>query len=333
MSERILLTTPEITALWTTYIQNSATTCFYTHFLQHIQDNEIRPLIEEILQFEESNLAKIKSIFEAEQFPVPRGFSDKDVDLSAPALYTDLFSLSFIYRVGQMSLPSYATFLTKVARKDLVDLFHEFLTTSTVIYEKCLHLMLAKGIYDRPPKIIYPLDVQFMTQGHSFLDSWFGEQQPMNVIELSELFFAIERNYIGVLLMMGLIQVTHDKNIKEYLIKGKTLAEKQIEVFNKMLKEDEQLGCIPLSMEVTNSTTPPFSDHLIMFLVTATTAAGISSLASALGTSMRKDLAARYLKIIAEIISYSSEGFNVMVERGWLEQPPQPVNRHDLYKS
>ena len=48
----IRLTSPEIAALWTTYIQNSATICFYKHFLQHTTDSEIKHVVQEALKTE-----------------------------------------------------------------------------------------------------------------------------------------------------------------------------------------------------------------------------------------------------------------------------------------
>ncbi|UNL83133.1 DUF3231 family protein [Priestia koreensis] len=329
----IPLTSPEIAALWTSYLQHSATTCFYKHFLQHLKDQEIKPIVEEMLALEMSYLQKIEQIFVTESFPIPKAFTDKDVDLTAPALFTDLFALSFVYRVGQMTVPYYATVLTKVARKDVVAYYDEGLMSSKALYKKSLELMLSKGIYDRPPKMMYPKEVEYMEKQQTLFGAFFGEKRPLNSMELSEIFSTIERNYIGLLLMMGLIQVTKDQEIKAYLLKGKKLSEKQIDTFNKILRKEEQLGNIPVSMEVTSSTTSPFSDRLIMFLISATTTTGIYMLSYALSTSLRKDLAVHYSILLTEIMSYGGEGLEIIIKRGWMEQPPQTVNRQDLYKS
>lgn len=323
----IQLTTPEITALWTTYIQNSATVCFYKHFLQHVQDLEIKPIVEEAIGLEHSYIKKIENIFIEERFPIPKGFSDKDIDLSAPALFTDLFALSFVYRVGQMTVPNYATILTKIARTDVVELFDECMRTRTDLYKKSLYLMLSKGIYDRPPKISYPKEVEYVQNQQSLLDTWFGDKKSLNSLELGEIFYTVERNYIGVLLLMGLIQVMKDKEIKDYLLKGKKLAEKQIDTFNKILRKEEQLGTIPVSLEVTDSTVSPFSNKLITFLISSTTASGIYLMAYSMSTSMRKDLVTQYILLMAEITNYGGEGLELMINRGWMEQPPHAINK------
>ncbi|MEK5443621.1 DUF3231 family protein [Fredinandcohnia sp. FSL W7-1320] len=328
----IKLTTAEIGTLWTIYTENTALRCFYMHFLQHLQDAEIKSIIEEVLTLVETVAGKVKFIFKEESIPIPQGFSDKDVDLSAPALYTDLFALSFLYRGGQVIVPFYATALTKVARKDVVNFIEECLSNESKLYKKSLSLMLSKGLYDRPPKMEYPTSVEFVNHNPSLISTWLGDRRPLNSLELGELFSEIERNTIGLVFLMGLIQVTKDKEIKEFLLKGKKLAEKQIDTSNKLLKVNDNFIGIPSTMEVTNSTISPFSDRLIMFFMGSTNQVGISTLGYALSITMRKDLSSHFALYIAEIMRYGHEGLKMLVGRGWMEKPPQPIDRNEFYK-
>jgi hypothetical protein len=328
----IRLTSAEIAALWTTFIECSATNCFYKHFLQHLKDNEIKPLVEEALFLNEEYMSKIKKIFTDEDFPIPIGFSDNDINFNAPALYTDLFSLSFVYRGGQMITSYYATILGKVARDDIYAIFNECLNKTTKLYKKSLDVMLGKGVYDRPPYMEYPKEVVFIQHQPSLLNTWFGEGRPLNALELGELFFAIERNSIGLILLIGLIQVSKDKEIKEYFLKGKKLSEKQIETFNKILKNNESFPTFPVTMEVTDSTISPFSDRLMMFFINSSNQIGLSTLGYAISVSMRKDLAIQYSLFMAEIMQYGNDGLNILIKRGWMEQPPQTIDRKNMYK-
>ncbi|MDF2530469.1 MAG: putative sugar isomerase [Clostridia bacterium] len=323
----ISLTTPEISSLWKTYIQQTATLCVVNHFMQHVQDSEIKPLLEEQANFLKNFIKKAKTIFNEENFPIPKGFTQEDQNLSAPALFTDIYGLSFIYRLNQMNLSDYATIVTKVARQDIVAYFYDCMELTAKLYKKALNLMLSKGIYDRPPKISYPDKAELIEKRDSLLDIWIGDPRPLNAFELGEIFYIIERNYIGILLLMGFIQVTKDKEIKKFLLDGKELAQKQIDIFNKVLKEEEHLGNIPVSIEVTDSTISPFSDRLIMFLIATTVTTGIYLAAYALSVSMRKDLAAHYTSIIVDILKYGGDGLKIMVNRGWMEQPPQAFDR------
>ncbi|NMO76075.1 DUF3231 family protein [Niallia alba] len=81
------------------------------------------------------------------------------------------------------------------------------------------------------------------------MNTWFGEKRPLNTLEIGELFAAVERNTIGLVLLMGLIQVMKDKEIKDYLLKGKKLTERQIEAFSKFLKGNCNFMGTPLTME------------------------------------------------------------------------------------
>ena len=125
----------------------------------------------------------------------------------------------------------------------------------------------------------------------------------------------------------------NDKEIKEFLIKGKDLAQKQIDVFNKILIEEDHLGSLPVSMEVTDSTISPFSDRLMMFMVGTTITTGVYLAAYAVSAAMRKDLAAHYITIITDIMKYGAEGQTLMIERGWMEQPPQAFDRVKAMKN
>ncbi|MBM7583685.1 hypothetical protein JOC86_000222 [Bacillus pakistanensis] len=328
----IRLTTAEISALWTTYIESSAMRCFYLHFIAHIQDQEIRPIIEEAEEFTNMIMNEMENIFREEEFPIPIGFTNKDIDLTAPALYSDLFALSFVYRGGQMIIKYYATILSKVARQDVYELIEKCLIQKTSTYKKSLNLMLSKGIYDRPPHINPQKQAELMKSEPTLMNIWFGDSRPLNALEISELFFSIERNCIGLVLIIGLLQVSNDKEVKKYLIKGKKLCQKQIEVFNGFIKENDQFPTYPVTLEVTDSSTSPFSEKLILFIITSSNQIGLKSLSDALSVSMRHDLALKYTLFIGDIMKFGGEGLKLMIQRGWMEQPPESIDRKKLYE-
>ncbi|WP_232284413.1 DUF3231 family protein [Bacillus timonensis] len=331
--DHIKLTTAEIAALWRHYNDNTAVRCFYKHFLQHLQDDEIKTIIEEALLLIESHIKKIEEIFTDENFPLPQGFSDKDIDLSAPALYKDSFALSFLYRGTQIIIPFLANSLTKVTRLDIYTFYEECQYSKTRLHKKALSLMLSKGFNDRAPSMEYPKSVEFIQHQSSLINTWLSEKRPLNALEIAELFQDIERNAIGLILLLGFIQVTKDKEIKDYLLKGKKLSEKQIDTFDKFLKENDHFIGFPVPMEVTNSTMSPFSEKLILYTISAANQVAISTLGDGLSVSLRKDLAAQYSLFIVEVMKYGNEGQKLLIERGWMERPPQPIDRNEFYKS
>lgn len=332
MDKHILkMTTSEISGLWATFIQNSAVTCMLKHFLSYLHESEIRAVTEEALGIYMNQSSQITALFESEHIPLPIGFSDADVNLSAPPLYSELYALSFVYRVSQVILNQLGMTVTKVARADIVDFFCSGVGQVTSLYRKALDMMLRVGVYDRPPKMEYPVQAEYV-QDKAFLGKWMGEQRPLSALELSEIFFVIEKNYIGLLLLLGFVQTTHDPELKEYFIQGKKLSEKQIRLFNDLLRKEDMMEIAPVTMEVTDSTTAAFSDKLMLFVITTTTAASLPLLAYAMSVSMRKDLAVHYGKMIGEIMLFGEEGTKLMIKRGWLEQPPLAFDRKSLMK-
>jgi hypothetical protein len=190
--------------------------------------------------------------------------------------------------------------------------------------------MLSKGIYDRPTMIPYPDKVEFVKKKEIFLSKWFEKKRPLNVLELAEIFFNIERNYFALVLLTGFIQVVKDEQIKEFLTKGKDLAQKQIQFLNHTLIKEDLLGTVMINSEVSTSTVSPFSEKLIMNLVTILNTQGITYIGHALATSARIDLANEYSKLIPEILQYGKEGNDILIERGWMEEPPHAPNRKEL---
>ncbi len=215
-----------------------------------------------------------------------------------------------------------------VARDDVLTLFVNMVNQSTRLYQEATTLMLSKGIYDRPPMIPYPKEVEYIEK-YSYL-SGFGKKRPFNVSEITELFFNTERNYFSILLCMGLLQVVKDKEIHDFIQDGKKISEKQIQTFNDILMREELLGNVSTSMEVTDSTVLPFSNRLVVTLFQALNTIDLTLIGHALAVSMRSDLAAYYQKYIIEIMAYSVKGFTLMVKRGWMQQPPHNPSRRDL---
>ncbi|MGC5326269.1 DUF3231 family protein [Brevibacillus sp. SYSU BS000544] len=322
----------EIGGLWGVYIQESMAVCFLTYFLHHLQDGQIVPLAEEALEISKERLEKIKGFFLSENFPIPAGFSEGDVNLAAPPLFHDTFTLSFIYMMNRLGMINFAFTASNNVRLDVLDFFNECIHISTEMFGKAVRMMLEKGIYDRPPKMNYPNKIEYVEK-ISFLDGVLGMKRPLNAIELSEIFFNIERNYFSVIIMLGFAQVMEDKKLKDLIIRGKKISEEQIELFNTLLMQEDLLGTVTVSMEVTASTVSPFSEKLIMSMINILNSVDILLISHALALTMRADLTAHYSKIIAKVMAYAKDTYDIMVQRKWLEQPPLTTNRKQLIQS
>ncbi|WP_010676492.1 DUF3231 family protein [Bacillus timonensis] len=329
--KNIRLSSAEISGLWTTFIQDSMTVCLIKYFLHHLKDEEIKPILNKSFHIYSGQMKEIKRIFSEERIPIPDEFSDKDIDLSAPPLFYDPFSLTFVYSMSRMNMINFSFITSNIAREDVRSFFSKCLSDALDQYNESTQLMLEKGIYDRPPLVVYPTENHYVEKT-SYLTKLIGEKRPLNVIEITELFFNIERNYFAIVLCIGFLQVVKDKEISEFIKEGKKISEKQITFINDLLKEENLMGNISIPMEVTGSTVSPFSDKLILFLFHALNGIDITLIGHAQSLSMRTDLVAFYTKTIGEIFIYAAKGFNLLVDRGWMQEPPHTLDRIKLQK-
>ena len=90
------LTSAEMGKLWVTYVGNTMAKCVLRYYLQHIEDQDIKKVLENALSLSESLVKNTKDIFIGEDFPLPIGFTEEDVNLEAPRLFSDEFYLYYL---------------------------------------------------------------------------------------------------------------------------------------------------------------------------------------------------------------------------------------------
>ncbi|MDY0395572.1 DUF3231 family protein [Virgibacillus halophilus] len=69
-----------------------------------------------------------------------------------------------------------------------------------------------------------------------------------------------------------------------------------------------------------------------MALVTTLIASGLGQYGAAMAASPRHDLGVHYTRLMAELANYSNDGAKIMIENGWMEQPPIAADRKKLAK-
>ena len=97
----INLTATEMSYLWATYESQSLNRCMLKYLDAIVEDPLIKEINTQSLKNCESYLEEIKSILEAENFPIPIGFTQEDVKLNASSLYTDPFIYIFNGSLGK----------------------------------------------------------------------------------------------------------------------------------------------------------------------------------------------------------------------------------------
>ena len=323
------LVSTELANLWTQYMSDSMSVCVINYMLKKVEDADIRSILEFSLSLSKRHIQVIKGFLGEENYPIPYGFTDEDVNLDAPRLFSDNFFLKYIHTMAAHGLTGYAIAFTTSVRSDMRKYYSDCDTETKELFNRSLDLLLSKGLYTRPPYLHPPVMAQYVKK-QGFLTGWFGNRRPLNGIEISNITFNMNKTVMGKAMVLGFSQVAQSQDVREYLMRGTQLSSKHLEIFSSLLHEDNLPSPPSWDSDVTNSTVAPFSDKLIMFHTGVYTQAAVAFYGAALGVCMRRDLATQYARLISEMEQYGEDGANIMINNGWMEQPPTADDRVSL---
>ncbi|MGM0878302.1 MAG: DUF3231 family protein [Bacillota bacterium] len=329
INHNVRLSSSELAALWTQFQNDSLTICFIDHSLKNVVDQDIREVLELAIGLSKSHIEKIKEFFNQDNYPFPKGFTKEDVNLDAPPLFSDPLILDYMYVMTLQGLTGYAGAVGTSVRADVRSYFIQCITETTQLYDKIVEIMLQKGIFSRSPSINTPEQIDFV-KNQQYLKGWFGKQRPLNVVEISGFCFNVQKLMIKIVLEIGFSQVTSSKELRKYFQRGAALCQKHVKTFDSILAEDDLHSPRKWESEVTNSTVPPFSDKLMLYHIVSLVSTAIGFYGLGLSVVQRRDLVAQYTTLIGEISLYSEDGMNLMINNGWLEQPPMADDRNAL---
>jgi hypothetical protein len=325
------LTSAEIANLWSQYINDSMAHCVLSFFVEKVEDPDIKKVLVFAKGLSQTHLEKIEKFLHEENYPNPIGFKKEDVNLDAPPLFSDLFCLQYIYVMTLHGLTGYAGAVGTSIRADMRSYFIESSSNTMQLYNMALDVMVSKGLISRPPNINPPSKVDFVEK-QSFLTGWFGNRRPLNAIEVSGIYFNLQKTIVKIVLEIGFSQVAVSKKIREYMKRGEKICDRHFKVLSEILDESNLPSPKRWDSEITNSTVAPFSDKLLLFHIVTLVASASGYYGAAFAMAQRRDLGAQYEFLILDITRYAEDGANLLIEHGWLEQPPMFANREELSK-
>jgi hypothetical protein len=328
---RISLTAPEVSSLWTQYIFDTMSIGFIRYALEHIKDEDIIEIYKYSLELSEGHEKKVKDFFVGEGVPIPKGFTVEDVNIHAPRLFQDPFYLYYIYIMTLQGLTGYSLSLSTSIRVDLRKYYSNCNTETMLLFEKVIDSLLTKGLFSRPAVLTPSVDIDFVKH-QSFLTGWFGERRPLTGIEIGDITFNMNKMHMHVALKVGFSQVAASKKVRQYINRGMEISTKHIAAFEKILREEKLNSPVFWHSHVTNSTTSPFTDKWMMYQVQLSSQIAIAFYGTALSVTSRADIAEKYVAMIAELVRFAEDGANLMIENGWLEEPPKATDRRTLTK-
>ncbi|AJQ27907.1 DUF3231 family protein [Pelosinus fermentans] len=328
----IRLTSAEIAIMWSQYQSDSLAKCVLKYFLAKVEDEEIRPLLDFALSLSQNHVAWIRSTYQNEEFASPVGFTNEDVNTNAEKLFDDIFTLHYLNNMSRVGLAAYGLALSTASRQDIREFYIQTLHESIELNERVVKLMLEKGIYARSPYIPANKHVEFAKQ-QAFLGNVFKESRPLTAVEIMHVFMNIQTNIMGKAMITGFWQTASSPDIRSHFLRGKEIAQKHIEIFTKRLEADDLTGGSSMEPLITTVSQSPFSEKLMLFHISALIQMGIGNYGVAISTSQCYDLAIDYTRLMAEIALYAEDGANLMIKYGWLEEPPQAVDRQMLVEN
>lgn len=328
------LTSSEISVVWSSYQNNSFSTCILKYFLANVDDTQIKSVLQFALDISVKNFNICKEILQKDNQPLPVGFTDEDVSPNAPRLFSDSFYLYYLKNMSKVGLSVYGVALATAAHEEVRQFLNQAIQASTSLYNKTAEVLLTKGLFVRPPYVTTPDNVDFIDK-KSYLGGLLNlnnHNRPLNVIEITHIEANVETNSLGKALMAGFAQVAKSKKVRNYCLKGAEISTKHVQVFTTLLTDDGLPSPMPWDLEVTDSTISPFSDKLIMFHTSLIIASSISNYATASAASLRTDIATSYIRLTTEVAGFAKDGVDLMIKHAWLEQPPQIPNHKRLAK-
>ncbi|MFD1849604.1 DUF3231 family protein [Oceanobacillus bengalensis] len=327
------LTASELAEVWGKYMNDSITIAVLGYFINKAEDAEIKGLIKDILETLKKLQEGTERFLKEEKHPIPQGFTEADVNLEAPRLFTDNYMLQNCIQLTTLAMNSATMAIAMSTREDIYDYFSQTFREYNTFHKEASMIAKMKGVLSEPPSIPAQTEVDFVKK-QNFLTGWFGERRPLLAVEIANLYSNIQRNVLGATTLIGFSQVAKSKEVRNFLLRGIEIAKKHVNIFSEVLEGND----IPVPMGADSMVTDsngvsPFSDKLMMFHATGMITLGIGFYGLSISTNTRRDIAANYTRLTGEILLYSEDGANILIKNGWMEEPPRMVDREELAKT
>ena len=325
------LTSSELANLWMQYVNDSLSRCIFRHFLYHIEDKSIQEVVQYALEIAEGHLVKTEQFLTKDGYPKPMGFTDDDVTVEAPRLFTDTYMIVYLQIMAIHGMTRYAGAIGNIVSEEQRKYFRHVMVETMELYDKATTVLLHKGIISKPPTFNNHQKVEFITK-QNFLSGWFGKRRPISAVEVSGTYLNLQKTIVKIVLELGFGQVAQSKKVQKFMERGKQICVKHFEILSMMLKEDNLHTPRTFETEVTDSTIPPFSDKLMLFHIATLLSSAVGYYGEAMSMIQRRDLGVSYAAMIADIGVLAEDGMNLLIDNGWMEQPPLATDHESLAK-
>jgi hypothetical protein len=326
---KVQLNSSEISSLWLLYLNNSLSGKMIKHFLNNVEDVDIKTQLQAADTIVNKHMKYVEGVFRTEGLTLPMGFSESDINEKAPRLFSDAFYLHYLSNMAKTGMADYSLTYYHAAREDIRKFYLDVLIEIDNFHFGLANIMLSKGVFIRSP-IVRITKHADMIDRKDFLAGLFTQPRSLLLKEISNIFENMLTCITGHSLLMAFAQVAESNEVKKYLLKGKDMLTEQIDFLSKLLKDEDVPVASTADMFVTECTEAPFSDRLMLYHVSALNVSHFRNFANSIATSLRSDIIAGFTRLSVEIGKYASEGLDIMIKNGWMEQQPQLAGHREL---
>lgn len=330
--ENIKLTSAEIGTLWTEYVNGTMADCVNRYMYSIVEDASIKKVFEDAINIFAKQKQQISQFIKKDGFPVPLGFTDSDINMEAPRLFTDIFCLQYLHIMTLHGLIGHITSLSASTRKDLRKMYDSFDNDGKRMFHQTIELLLDKGKFQRDP-LFYPDDDIEIIDNKDFANGLLKTNRTIAATEIVNLSFNIKKNIMAKTLSIAFGQVVQSKEVRKFLEDSQNTADNQIQTLSEILKNDNLPSPSSFETEITTSQVAPFSDKLMLYHIGLLFQVGQVYHGAGLASSMRADLVMTYEKVILKNLAVVKNWFDIMVKNKWLEQPPLAPNRKEITRA
>lgn len=321
------LTATEISNLWSSYMMNSMEQRLNEYFFASSENNDIKQVAEKMLNQAKKNINELKEIFNKENLKIPLGFTNEDVRVDAPKIFSDTFILQICFDLTHLMMSTYPIAFADCTRKDVRAHFQKNIEFTLSLQNEIVELMLAQGVYLRPPQVAIENELE-ITDSLFYLNGFFGGSRALNAPEIANVSRIIHRAQFSKMVFVTFHELAQAKELKQHFSKGRDGIDKVLQTLQEIFEKEN----IPMSASgdyyFSDSEVSPFSDKLMLFFVN--TCLGIfcfTMISQAKTSSLRTDLVQKLGKISDDMQKFYGLGLLLAIKENWFEQPPQAIDR------
>lgn len=327
--KEIPLTSSELGYLWTGYSINDMSKWYLTLFREQSQDEKIKDLYTLALKDANEILIKRKEILNNEGYPNAIGFLEKDIDKSAPALFSERFFLYYLINGTRLGLEFHSKSLAAATRLDIRNYHSKCLISAIQLNESVMDILLSEGVYWRTPTLPAPTSPEYIKKP-DYLNGWHGDNRPMNSMELANLYLIMDHLMIIEAMCIGFAQTSDSDETAELFKKGVKVAKKQYHALGELLEEDELPIPPSLSAEVTDSKKRVLSDRIMVTHLAGLLGSLLSQYGFSLGATMKHDLVTAFSMQFVKTGAFSEHITRFLIEKEWLEKVPGAISHKNV---